>query len=126
MWFPGQEGGTATADLLVGKANPSGRLPITFPADNASTPNSRATPSARSASAGGSIWSEALQTGYRWYLANHVKPLFPFGFGLSYSSFEYSNLRSAGPHGRPRDGGRVLPGPQHRPWDGDGGSRNCT
>jgi beta-glucosidase len=103
MWFPGQEGGTATADLLLGKANPSGKLPITFPADNASTPFA-GHPERTIGVNGQIVWSEALQVGYRWYLANHVKPLFPFGFGLSYSSFEYSDLRISGPHGRP---GRV-------------------
>jgi beta-glucosidase len=100
MWFPGQEGGTATTDLLVGKTNPSGKLPITFPADNASTPF--AGHPERATGVGGQIvWSEGLQMGYRWYLANHVKPLFPFGFGLSYSAFDYSHLRVSGPHGRP-------------------------
>jgi len=103
MWFPRQEGGTATADLLLGKANPSGKLPITFPADNASTPFA-GHPERTIGVNGQIVWSEALQVGYRWYLANHVKPLFPFGFGLSYSSFEYSDLRISGPHGRP---GRV-------------------
>jgi beta-glucosidase len=98
MWFPGQEGGTVTADLLLGRASPSGRLPITFPADNASTPF--AGHPERATGVGGQIvWSEGLQMGYRWYLANQVKPLFPFGFGLSYSSFAYSDLRVNGPHG---------------------------
>ncbi len=99
MWFPGQEGGTATADLLLGKANPSGRLPITFPAGDDATPF--AGHPERATGVGGQIvWSEGLQMGYRWYLANGVKPLFPFGFGLSYSSFAYSGLKVTGPHGR--------------------------
>jgi beta-glucosidase len=100
MWFPGQEGGTATADLLLGKANPSGKLPITFPANNASTPFA-GHPERTIGVNGQIVWSEGLQVGYRWYLANHVTPLFPFGFGLSYSSFDYSDLRISGPHGRP-------------------------
>ena len=98
MWFPGQEGGTATANLLLGNANPSGRLPITFPADNASTPFA-GHPERATGVNGQIVWSEGLQMGYRWYLANHVQPLFPFGFGLSYSSFAYSGLKVHGPHG---------------------------
>jgi beta-glucosidase len=100
MWFSGQEGGTATADLLLGNANPSGKLPITVPANNASTPFA-GHPERTSGVNGQIVWSEGLQVGYRWYLANHVTPLFPFGFGLSYSSFDYSDLRVSGPHGRP-------------------------
>jgi beta-glucosidase len=99
MWFPGQEGGTATANLLLGKANPSGRLPITFPTDNAATPFA-GHPERTTGVNGQIVWSEALQMGYRWYLANHVRPLFPFGFGLSYSSFAYSDIHVKGPHGR--------------------------
>ena len=102
MWYPGQEGGTATADLLYGKANPSGKLPITFPVDNAHTPFAghpeRAVPTN-----GAITWSEGLEMGYRWYLANHVAPLFPFGFGESYARFGYSDLRV----GRERHDGRV-------------------
>jgi beta-glucosidase len=99
MWFPGQEGGTATANVLTGKVNPSGRLPITFPADNNSTPFAGHTE--RTTGVNGQIsWSEGLQMGYRWYIANNVKPLFPFGFGLSYSSFTYSNLKVQEPQGR--------------------------
>jgi beta-glucosidase len=99
MWFPGQEGGTATANLLLGKANPAGKLPITFPAANSATPFAghpeRATPVN-----GQIVWSEGMQMGYRWYLANHVEPLFPFGFGLSYSSFSYGDIHVNGPHGQ--------------------------
>ncbi len=102
MWFPGQEGGTATADLLLGTTNPSGRLPITFPTGNSATPF--AGHPERATGVGGQIvWSEGLQMGYRWYLANGVKPLFPFGFGLSYSSFVYGGLQVTGPHGRSRN-----------------------
>jgi beta-glucosidase len=98
MWFPGQEGGTATANLLLGAANPSGRLPITFPVTNASTPF--AGHPERSIGVNGQIvWSEALQVGYRWYVANRIKPAFPFGFGLSYTSFRYQHLRVSGPQG---------------------------
>jgi len=99
MWFPGQEGGTATANVLVGKVNPSGRLPITFPADNASTPFA-GHPERAVGVDGQIVWSEGLQMGYRWYLANDVKPLFPFGFGLSYTSFSYSDLKVDRPHSR--------------------------
>ncbi|HVQ17585.1 MAG TPA: glycoside hydrolase family 3 C-terminal domain-containing protein [Actinomycetes bacterium] len=102
MWYPGQEGGTATADLLYGKANPSGKLPITFPVDNAHTPFAghpeRAVPTN-----GAITWSEGLEIGYRWYLANHVAPQFPFGFGESYTRFAYSDLRV----GRQRHDGRI-------------------
>ena len=99
MWFPGQEGGTATANLLLGKANPAGKLPITFPVDNASTPFA-GHPERATGVDGRIVWSEGLQMGYRWYLANRVKPQFPFGFGLSYSSFRYDRLKVSGPHGR--------------------------
>jgi beta-glucosidase len=99
MWFPGQEGAAATANVLTGKVNPAGRLPITFPTDNNSTPF--AGHPERTTGVNGQIsWSEGLQIGYRWYLANNVKPLFPFGFGLSYSSFTYSDLQVRQPQGR--------------------------
>jgi len=101
MWFPGQEGGTATANLLLGATNPSGRLPITFPVNNASTPFS-GHPERSTGVNGQIVWSEGLQTGYRWYLANRIKPLFPFGFGLSYTTFRYQHLRVSAPHGTSR------------------------
>jgi len=99
MWFPGQEGGTATANVLLGKVNPSGRLPITFPADSSATPFA-GHPERAVGVDGQIVWSEGLQMGYRWYLANNVKPLFPFGFGLSYSSFAYSDLEIDRPRSR--------------------------
>ena len=76
MWYPGQEGGWATADVLLGRVNPAGRLPVTFPRRLEDTP-----PPA------------ALAVGYRWYDQEHLEPLFPFGHGLSYTTFEYSALR---------------------------------
>ena len=87
-WYPGQVDGTAIAAALSGVVDPSGRLPITFPTSNATTPM-------RSASQYPGISSvvnfgSGLDVGYRWYLANHVKPLFPFGFGLSYTHFRWS------------------------------------
>jgi beta-glucosidase len=100
MWYPGQEGGTATANLLLGKAVPGGKLPITFPVSSDQTPF--AGHPERVTGANGQItWSEGLFMGYRWYDANDVAPLFPFGFGLSYTSFDYSKLRVA----PTRDGG---------------------
>jgi beta-glucosidase len=100
MWYPGQEGGAATADLLLGKANPSGKLPLTFPAGNDATPF--AGHPERSTGVDGKItWSEGLDIGYRWYEDTKTAPLFPFGYGLSYTSFDYSHLKASGS----RDGG---------------------
>lgn len=89
-WYPGEEGGAAIADVIFGKSNPSGRLPISFPAKVDDT-------LARSASQypgdGRSVhYSEGLNVGYRGYAAEGIRPLFPFGFGLSYTEFAYSNL----------------------------------
>jgi beta-glucosidase len=91
MWYPGQEGGSATADVLLGTYDPAGKLPLTFPTGNDATPF--AGHPERAVGVNGAItWSEDMQMGYRWYDANAVAPLFPFGFGLSYTSFEYSRL----------------------------------
>ena len=90
-WYPGQTDGTALAALLYGAANPSGHLPITFPARLADVPASTA---AQFPGVGGLVqYSEGLLVGYRWYDAKTIKPLFPFGYGLSYTHFSYSNLR---------------------------------
>jgi beta-glucosidase len=98
LWYPAQEGGTATADVLYGKVNPAGKLPITFPADT--TPFTGHPE--RSVGQDGKItWSEGLESGYRWYVDQGVKPLFPFGYGLSYTTFGYSALKATAA----RDGG---------------------
>ncbi len=87
-WYPGQRGGEAIADLLFGVVNPSGKLPITFPASVSQLP--------RPAIAGGSTpfpvnYSEGFNVGYKYYDANNLAPLFPFGFGLSYTTFSFAN-----------------------------------
>jgi beta-glucosidase len=105
MWYPGQEGGWATADLLLGRVNPGGRLPVTFPARLEDTPvAASAHPERRpqSAAPGTSgpnsnqspvTYSEGLAVGYRWYDQERLTPLFPFGHGLSYTRFEYLGLK---------------------------------
>jgi beta-glucosidase len=89
-WFPGQEGGTALAEILFGDVNPSGRLPVTFEQrweDNPVHDNYYPTPGTKRV-----VYKEGIFVGYRGYEKNQTKPLFPFGFGLSYTTFEYSNL----------------------------------
>jgi beta-glucosidase len=90
-WYPGQDDGTAIAQVLFGQTNPSGHLPVTFPASASQTPVS--TPQQFPGVNGQVDYSEGLDVGYRFYDANNVTPLFPFGFGLSYTNFKYSNLR---------------------------------
>ena len=89
-WYPGQEGGTALAELLLGEVNPSGRLPVTFerrwednPVHDSYYPE---------AGTNRVVYKEGVFVGYRGYEHNGTKPLFPFGFGLSYSTFKYDNL----------------------------------
>ena len=89
-WYPGQEGANALASLLFGDVNPSGKLPVTFPAAADQIPTST-----QSQYPGVNLqvnYSEGLQMGYRWYDAQNVAPLFPFGYGLSYTTFGYHNL----------------------------------
>lgn len=91
-WYPGQVDGTAIAAVLTGVVDPSGRLPITFPASLAAQPMSstRLFPGVKAVVNYGSQ-STSLDIGYRWYQANGVTPLFAFGYGLSYSSFKLSD-----------------------------------
>jgi beta-glucosidase len=90
-WYPGQEDGTAIAAILYGDVNPSGKLPLTFPRTANEIPTSTAAqwPGVN----GNSTYSEKLDVGYRWYDAHDVQPLFPFGYGLSYTTFKLSDLR---------------------------------
>jgi len=86
-WYPGQSGGPAIADLLFGTVNPSGKLPITFPASDAQLPRP-AIPQPPDGSTPFNVnYSEGLSVGYKWFDANGLTPLFPFGFGLSYTTF---------------------------------------
>lgn len=89
-WYPGEEDGNVLADLLFGRVNPSGKLPLTFPARVSDTfaRNKMEYPGN-----GKTVdYSEGIDVGYRWYQSHHVEPLFPFGFGLSYTTFSFSNL----------------------------------
>ena len=91
LWYAGQEGGTAVAEILFGKTNPSGKLPVTFDRkweDNAAAPYYYDPDGDKRVAYG-----EGIFTGYRHYDLNEKKPLFPFGYGLSYTSFEYSALK---------------------------------
>ncbi len=93
-WYPGQAGGRAIAEVLTGAVNPSGRLPLTFPADLADTPR----PELPSAPWGTPVtirYDEGAEVGYRWYAQTGAKPLFAFGFGLSYTTFAYADLEVA-------------------------------
>jgi beta-glucosidase len=89
-WYPGQEDGNAIAALLFGDVDPSGHLPVTFPASLSQVPASTA---AQWPGTNGTVqYSEGLDVGYRWYDANNLTPLFPFGYGLSYTTFSFGNL----------------------------------
>jgi beta-glucosidase len=87
-WLPGQEGALAVADVLFGKVNPSGKLPVSFPKRLEDSPSYLFFPGFRDANYGESIFM-----GYRYYDKKQVEPLFAFGHGLSYTQFAYSNLR---------------------------------
>ena len=90
-WYPGQDDGSAIASVLFGDVNPSGHLPETFPTSLTAIPT--ASP-AQFPGVGGKVsYSEGLDVGYRWYDANHITPLFPFGYGLSYTTFRFSHLK---------------------------------
>jgi len=89
-YYPGMENGNAVASVLLGKVNPSGKLPVTFPARLEDSPAyiNASYPGCREVNYG-----EGIFVGYRYYDMKDVEPLFPFGHGLSYTSFAYSNLK---------------------------------
>ncbi len=84
-WYNGSEGGTALADVLLGQVNPSGKLPWTMPKDLMDSP-AHATNSFPGDTT--VTYSEGLLVGYRWFDTKNIEPLYPFGYGLSYTSFE--------------------------------------
>ena len=96
-WYPGQAGGRAIAEILTGRVNPCGRLPITFPADLGQTPR----PDLPGL---GTAWGtpvtihydEGAEVGYRWFAATHERPLYAFGHGLGYTTFDYSAFEVSG------------------------------
>jgi beta-glucosidase len=90
-WYPGMEGGNALAAVLFGDVNPSGKLSCTFPKRLADSPAHAL--NAYPGKDGTVRYEEGLLVGYRWFDSRKIEPLFPFGFGLSYTRFEYSNLR---------------------------------
>ena len=98
-WYPGQEDGNVVADLLFGVATPSGKLPVTFP--RTETDTAANTPEQYPGVDGRALYSERLLVGYRWNDAHRLEPLFPFGFGLSYTTFTVADVQApAGTDGR--------------------------
>jgi beta-glucosidase len=89
-WYPGESNGTALAAVLYGRTDPSGHLPVTFPTGLSQVPAS--TPAQFPGENGQVQYSEGIDVGYRYYDARNETPLFPFGFGLSYTHFSYSDL----------------------------------
>jgi len=100
-WYPGAAGGEAIARLLYGEVDPSGRLPVTWPRDESQLPR-RAIPGAGLAAIGLPPQGQPAQdvdyniegadVGYRWYQRKQLEPLFPFGYGLTYTHFDYSSF----------------------------------
>src|SRR6185503_16385768 len=95
MWWPGDEGGWATANILLGKVSPAGRLPVTwgksltdYPATDPKYPERSGKGVDKK-----TTYSEGVNVGYRWFDKQNIEPLFAFGHGLSYTSFEYSGLK---------------------------------
>ncbi|MFL5846917.1 MAG: beta-glucosidase family protein [Solirubrobacteraceae bacterium] len=94
-WYPGQEGGTAIARVLFGDAEPGGRLPVTFPESEDQTPT--AGDAEKYPGVGNEeTYKEGVFVGHRWYDEHRLKPAFPFGFGLSYTTWKLDRLRVTG------------------------------
>ncbi len=109
VWFAGSSGHTALANIIAGDVNPSGKLAMTFPKDEADLPHPVIPPlpaedvGQGSGAANGPThvaskytvhYDDGLKVGYKWYESEHKQPLFPFGFGLSYTTYAYSNLKT--------------------------------
>jgi beta-glucosidase len=96
-WYPGQAGGQAIAEVLSGAVNPSGRLPVTFPADLAQTPRPElpglGTPWGTPVTI---EYQEGAEIGYRWFAQRRERPLYAFGHGLGYTTFAYADLEISG------------------------------
>jgi beta-glucosidase len=91
LWYPGERGGTALAEILFGAVNPSGHLPVTFERRWADNPvHDSYYPQSGTNRV---VYKEGVFVGYRGYEHNHVQPLYPFGYGLSYTTFQYSHIQ---------------------------------
>jgi beta-glucosidase len=90
-WYPGEGGGNAIANVLFGKVNPSGKLPVTFPVRDQDSPTWGTNGTFQT----DPVYSEKLDMGYRWYDSQNITPMFEFGYGLSYTHFSYSGLSVA-------------------------------
>jgi beta-glucosidase len=102
MWWPGDEGGEATADILQGRVSPAGRLPFTWARRLQDYPATDPRYPERGQQGSGEVtYSEGINVGYRWFDRQGTAPLYAFGYGLSYSQFQYSSLRVS----RAGDGG---------------------
>jgi beta-glucosidase len=93
-WYPGQEGGPAIARVLFGDTDPGGRLPATFPQSEDQLPTA-GDPEKYPGDGETVTYKEGVLVGYRWYDANNLTPAFPFGFGLSYTTFDFKGLKVA-------------------------------
>jgi len=100
MWYPGIGGAQALANILFGDVNPSGKLPVTFAKDDAQLPHP-VVPGLEGVAPDGQHhdvksfdlrYTEGARVGYKWFESTHRQPLFPFGFGLSYTTYSYSGL----------------------------------
>ena len=130
-WYPGQKGGEAIAEILSGAVNPSGRLPLTFPASESQLPHRTIQGDPKGAPLGPvgrggrygrtfvADYAEGADVGYKWFLRRGERPLFPFGYGLSYTTFGLSDFdrerrRGAG-DGRARRSAIPARGPEPPP-----------
>jgi len=102
-WYPGIRGGEAVASIIFGDVNPSAKLPVSFPKSEADLPHATLPgPAAGGGTAGSKAdpppfdinYTEGLKVGYKWFDAENKAPLFPFGFGLSYTTYSYSALKT--------------------------------
>ena len=92
-WLPGQEGGHAVADILSGAVNPSGKLPDSFPMKYEDVPSAKYFPGEPPENPINSFYKEGIYVGYRYYDTFNVRTAYPFGYGLSYTTFKYSDLK---------------------------------
>lgn len=100
-WYPGSGGGEAIAQVLSGAVDPSGHLPVTFPESAQELPHVKLPGAGLAAGQPFAIeYREGAAAGYKWYESHGLKPLFPFGYGLSYTRFEYGGLRARVENGR--------------------------